>query len=86
MTAQLSPGVYTGHPDDISTVKRELLVKEHHGFQASYAENPDESKSLTAGGECAQRVSDMPKVEDLISRITKQAREILEATPSKVLA
>ena len=86
MTAEHSPGVYTGSPDDFSTVKRELLLKEHHGFQASYAENPDESQALTAGGECAQRVSDMPKVEELITRITREAREILETTPSKVLA
>jgi hypothetical protein len=86
MTAEHSPGVYTGRPDDMSTVNRELLVKEHRGFEASYAENPDESEALTAGGECAQRVSDMPKVEELISRITRQAQEILETTPSKVLA
>jgi hypothetical protein len=56
------------------------------GQTSSYAENPDESKALTAGGECAQRVSDMPKVEELFIRITRQAREILETTPSKVLA
>jgi enoyl-[acyl-carrier protein] reductase II len=86
MTAQFSPGVYTGRPDDFSTVNRELLLKEHHGFEASYQENPDESKALTAGGECAQRVSDMPKVEELIQRITREARKILETTPSKVLA
>jgi enoyl-[acyl-carrier protein] reductase II len=86
MTAEYSPGVYTGRPDDISTVKRELLLKEHEGFLASYAENPDESKALTAGGECAQRISDMPTVQELITRATEQAKEILETTPSKVLA
>ena len=64
----------------------ELLLEEHEGFEASYAENPEDSKAPTAGGECAQRVSDMPKVEELIARITKQAREILETTPSKVLS
>jgi len=85
MTAALSPGVYTGQPDDISTIKRELLIKEHDGFQASYVENPDESKALTAGGECAQRVRDIPKVEDLIRDITTQAQEILETLPSKLL-
>jgi enoyl-[acyl-carrier protein] reductase II len=86
MTAEYSPGVYTGRPDDISTVKRELLLKEHEGFQASYTANPDESKALTAGGECAQRIGDMPTVRELIARITEQAEEILETTPSKVLA
>ena len=86
MTAEYSPGVYTGRPDDISNVKRELLLKEHAGFLASYTENPDESKALTAGGECAQRISDMPTVQELITRTTEQAKEILETTPSKVLA
>lgn len=86
MTAAYSPGVYTGRPDDMSTVKRELLSKEREGFQASYEENPDESKALTAGGECAQRVHDMPKVEELIDRITKEVKAILENVPSKVLA
>ena len=86
MTAEYSPGVYTGRPDDFSTVKRELLLKEHEGFQASYEENPDESRALTAGGECAQRVNDMPKVGELIARIVREAREILETMPSKVLA
>jgi enoyl-[acyl-carrier protein] reductase II len=86
MTAEYSPGVYTGRPDDIASVKRELLLKEHDGFLASYAENPDDSRALTAGGECAQRISDMPTVQELITRTTQQAKEILESMPSKVLA
>ena len=86
MTAEYSPGVYTGRPDDISTVKRELLLKEHEGFLASYVGDPDESKALTAGGECAQRIGDVPKVRELIASVTQQAQEILETMPSKVLA
>jgi enoyl-[acyl-carrier protein] reductase II len=86
MTAAYSPGVYTGRPDEISTVKRELLIKEHEGFQASYAEDPDDSKALTAGGECAQRISDMPTVQELITRITEETKEILESMPSRMLA
>jgi hypothetical protein len=86
MTAEYSPGVYTGRPDDISSVKRELLLKEHEGFEASYIGDPDEAKALTAGGECAQRIGDVPKVGELISSVTQQAQEILEAMPSKVLA
>jgi enoyl-[acyl-carrier protein] reductase II len=86
MTAEFSPGVYTGRPDDIASVKRELLFKEHDGFLASYADAPDESKALTAGGECAQRIGDMPTVQELITRITQEARNLLEQTPTKVLA
>jgi enoyl-[acyl-carrier protein] reductase II len=85
LTARHSPGVYTGRPDDIASVKPELLIKEHQGFQASYAEHPDESEALTAGGECAQRIDDMPGVRELIERITEEAEAVLRATPSKVL-
>jgi enoyl-[acyl-carrier protein] reductase II len=84
MTATHSPGVFTGRPDDMSTVPVELLLKERDGFMASYAENPDENKALTAGGECAQRITDMPRVEDLIGRIVREAEDILNTLPSKV--
>jgi NAD(P)H-dependent flavin oxidoreductase YrpB (nitropropane dioxygenase family) len=84
MTATHSPGVFTGRPDDMSTVPVELLLKERDGFNASYAENPDENRALTAGGECAQRITDMPRVEDLIGRIVKDAEDILNTLPSKV--
>jgi hypothetical protein len=32
---------------------------------------------MMAGGECAQRVKDLPKVQDLIDRIMKEATEII---------
>jgi enoyl-[acyl-carrier protein] reductase II len=85
LTAKYSPGVYTGHPDDMASVKPELLFKEHQGFEASYAEQPDEAEALTAGGECAQRIDDMPGVRELIERITREAEAVLHATPSQVL-
>ncbi len=85
MTAKHSPGVYTGKPDDMSTISPELLLKEIEGFAAAYTEEPDENKALTAGGECAQRISDMPKVEELIERIVKEAEEILKTIPAKVV-
>jgi len=86
MTAKHSPGVYTGRPDDMSTLPPELLLKEMEGFAAAYAEEPDEAKALTAGGECAQRINDMPKVEELIERTVKEAEEILKTIPAKVIA
>jgi len=86
LTAKHSPGVYTGHPDDMASVKPELLFKEHQGFEASYAEHPDESEALTAGGECAQRIDDMPGVRELIERITQEAEAVLQGTPSEVLS
>ena len=33
---------------------------------------------MMAGGECAQRVEDLPKVKDLVDRIMQEATEILQ--------
>lgn len=85
-TAQYSPGVYTGKPDDMADVNVELLRKEMAGFSAGYADDPDDDKALTAGGECAQRINDMPKVADLMDEIMSEAKEILEGMASKVVA
>jgi NAD(P)H-dependent flavin oxidoreductase YrpB (nitropropane dioxygenase family) len=85
-TAKHSPGVYTGRPDDISTVSPELLLKEIAGFNASYEDDPDEAKALTAGGECAQRIKDMPSVKELVDRIMQEAEDALSAVPAKVIA
>jgi enoyl-[acyl-carrier protein] reductase II len=84
MTAQLSPGVFTGKPDDMSSVPVELLLKEMQGFGASYEDEPNEDEALTAGGECAQRINDMPAVKELIDRVINEAEEALKAAPSNV--
>ncbi len=68
----------------MATVPGELLFKEMQGFGASYEEAPDEAKALTAGGECAQRISDMPRVEELIGRIIGEAEEVLRLAPSNI--
>jgi hypothetical protein len=38
-----------------------------------------------AGGECAQRVEDLPKVQDLVDRIMKEATDILLNAPKFVI-
>ena len=45
----------------------------------------DEKKAMMAGGECAQRINDMPKVEDLVNSIMKEATEILKNAPKFVV-
>ena len=72
---KMSPGVFLGRPDDYSTVPQELIQSEIAAMNAVYA--GDESKALLAGGECAQRINDLPTVEDLVRRIAKEAEEIL---------
>ena len=80
-TLKMSPGVFLGRPDDYRTVPKELLDNEHEAMNAVYA--GDESRALFAGGECAQRIDDLPLVEDLVRRIVREAEEALAALPGK---
>ena len=40
---------------------------------------------MMAAGEVAQRVKDMPKVNDLVQQIVKEAEAVLRDVPGKVL-
>ncbi|MCK9276160.1 MAG: nitronate monooxygenase [Syntrophales bacterium] len=79
-TVVQSPGVFTGIPDDYTTVPPELIQYENEGFKAVYM--GDRENAMMAGGECAQRIDDLPKVEDLVNRIVKEATEIVNNMPS----
>ncbi|MBW1711081.1 MAG: nitronate monooxygenase [Deltaproteobacteria bacterium] len=82
-TLKMSPGVFLGRPDDLDSIPKELYESEEDGINAVY--EGDESRALMAGGECAQRVDDMPVVADLVDRIVKEAEETVEALPKKFL-
>jgi enoyl-[acyl-carrier protein] reductase II len=71
-----SPGVFTGIPDDWSTAPPELLEYERAGIKAVCT--GDREKAMMAGGECAQRVNDLPRVRDLIERIMTEAEDIIK--------
>jgi len=72
-----SPSIFLDTPDDYSTpATQELIDYERKGIKAVFDGNRE--NALMAGGECAQRVNDLPKVQDLVDRIIKEAKEILK--------
>ncbi len=72
-----SPSIFLDTPDDFSTVAaQELIAYERRGIKAVVT--GDRENALMAGGECAQRVNDLPKVQDLVDRIMTEARDILK--------
>jgi len=72
-----SPGVFLGRPDEMmSAGAAELLRDEIEGINAAY--RGEEDKALIAGGECAQRVEDLPTVQDLVDRTMKEGTEIIQ--------
>ncbi len=80
-TLKMSPGVFLGRPDDYTTVPKELLDREHDAMNAVAA--GDASRALLAGGECAQRIDDLPRVDELVARVMQQAEQTLAALPKR---
>jgi NAD(P)H-dependent flavin oxidoreductase YrpB (nitropropane dioxygenase family) len=81
-TLKKAPGVFLGTPDDgMSEAARELIAYEREGIDATY--EGDESKALYAGGECAQRIDDMPTVKELVERIIGEATNIIKGFPQR---
>jgi len=83
-TLQKSPGVFLGTPDDYTTMDMSLINYEIESIKATY--EGDKEKALMAAGEAAQRISDMPKVADLVQTIVKDTEGILQGVPKKLLA
>ncbi len=79
-----SPGVFTGIPDDWTTVPPDLILYEREAIKAVCT--GDREKAMMAGGECAQRVDDMPRVADLMDRIMKEATDIIRNVSRHVVA
>ena len=82
-TLAKAPSIYLDTPDDYnSSGSQELVAYERDGIKAVCM--GDREKALMAGGECAQRVEDLPKVQDLVDRIMKEATDILKNAPKFV--
>jgi NAD(P)H-dependent flavin oxidoreductase YrpB (nitropropane dioxygenase family) len=82
-TLKKSPGVFLGTPDDFATIDMSLIQYELESLKAVY--EGDKEKAMLAAGEVAQRISDMPKVNDMVQQIVTEAETILRDVP-KMLA
>jgi enoyl-[acyl-carrier protein] reductase II len=83
-TLQKSPGVFLGTPDDFATIDMSLIQYEVESIKAVYEGNKE--KALMAAGEAAQRIKDMPKVNDMVQTIVKEAEDVFRGIPTKHLA
>jgi NAD(P)H-dependent flavin oxidoreductase YrpB (nitropropane dioxygenase family) len=82
-TLQKSPGVFLGTPDDFTTIDMSLIQYELESIKATF--EGDKEKALMAAGEVAQRINDLPTVNDLVQGIVKDAEAILKDVPKKYL-
>ncbi len=81
-TIEKAPGVFLGTPDDgMSQGAIELMDFERKGIDATF--KGDEENALYAGGECAQRIDDMPTVRELVDRVVAEATQIIKGFPQR---
>jgi enoyl-[acyl-carrier protein] reductase II len=57
----------------------DMLIRETEGINAVC--RGEREKALMAGGECAQRVEDLPTVQDLVTGIIDEATDIVKGFP-----
>ncbi len=71
---------------EIQSLKKKVrqLTREIESIKAVYEGNKD--KAMMAAGEAAQRINDMPKVNDLVQVMVKDAENILRGIQKKYLA
>ena len=82
-TLQKSPGVFLGTPDDYTTIDMSLINYEIESIKSVFEGNKE--KALMAAGEAAQRINDMPTVNDLVQKMVTDAENILKDVPNKFL-
>jgi hypothetical protein len=75
--------LYLDRPGEITEGALKLIENEIKGLNAVSA--GDESKAIFAGGECAQRINDLPAVQELVEKIVKDAAEIIGGLAKKHL-
>ena len=83
-TLQKAPGVFLGIPDDWATMDMSLIQFEIDSIKAVY--EGDKENAMMAAGEAAQRINDMPKVNDMVQVMVKEAEDILKGVQKKLLA
>ncbi|MFO7569472.1 MAG: nitronate monooxygenase [Smithellaceae bacterium] len=83
-TLKKSPGVFLGTPDDYSTMDMSLIDYEIDSIRAVCT--GDKAKAMMAAGEAAQRINDMPRVNDMVQTIIRETEDILQNLSKKILA
>lgn len=79
-TLEYTPELYLDSPGPLTEGALKLMAYERDAINAVY--DGDRSKAMMAGGECAQRIGDLPLVADLVQSIIADAESIIKNMPS----
>jgi enoyl-[acyl-carrier protein] reductase II len=84
-TLEKAPGVFIGKPDDATSQGAAELIKFEEDAISAVLDG-DKERALMAGGECAQRIDNLPSVQELVDTIVREAIETIEGLSKKYLA
>ncbi len=79
-TLEYTPELYLDSPGPITEGALKLMEYERVAINAVY--DGDRSKAMMAGGECAQRIGDLPLVADMVNSVMEEAEAIIKNMPS----
>jgi NAD(P)H-dependent flavin oxidoreductase YrpB (nitropropane dioxygenase family) len=79
-TLKYTPELFLDSPSPLNEGALKLIQNEIDAINAVRA--GDEENALVAGGECAQRVNDLPKVKDLVDEVMNDAVNIIKEMPA----
>ncbi|MBU1195624.1 MAG: nitronate monooxygenase [Proteobacteria bacterium] len=79
-TLEYTPELFLDSPGPLTEGAMKLMEYERVAINAVY--DGDKDKAMMAGGECAQRISDLPKVADMVNDIMKEAEAVIKNMPS----
>ncbi len=81
-TLEHTPELYLDSPGPITEGALKLMKYEREAINAVY--DGDRSKAMMAGGECAQRIEDLPLVADMVQSIVDDAESVIKNMPSVI--
>jgi len=79
-TLELTPELFLDTPGPVTEGALKLMDDENKGISA--VNEGDRENAMYAGGECAQRVNDTPKVKDMVDEIINDAERMINNLPS----
>ncbi len=81
-TLKYTPELYLDTPGPLHEGALKLMANEMVGINAVY--DGDRSKAMMAGGECAQRIGDLPLVADMVNKVMEEAEAVIKNLPSVI--
>ncbi len=79
-TLELTPELFLDSPGPMTEGALKLMDYERKAIDA--VNEGDRERAMYAGGECAQRVNDMPKVREMVEDVMSEAVKIIQKLPS----